>query len=79
VTAVKLLAVPAVAWVLATTLGLSGVYRDAAVLFAALPASASSFILASRMGGDGALVARILTLQIVVAAATLPLWLALLA
>ena len=43
------------------------------------PSSPSSFILASRMGGDGALVARILTLQIVIAAGTLPLWLALLA
>jgi malonate transporter len=78
-TAVKLLAVPAVAWVLATALGMSGVYRDAAVLFAALPASPSAFILASRMGGDGPLVARILTLQIVIAGATLPLWLAMLA
>jgi hypothetical protein len=78
-TAVKLLAVPAVAWVLATALGMSGVYRDAAVLFAALPASPSAFILASRMGGDGPLVACILTLQIVIAGATLPLWLAMLA
>lgn len=77
--AVKLLAVPAAAWVISTMLGLSGVYRDAAVLFAALPASPTSFILASRMGGDGALVARILAIQIVAAAATLPMWLAALA
>jgi malonate transporter len=77
-TAVKLLAVPAMAYVVASALGLTGVYRDAAVLFAALPASPTSFILAARMGGDGALVARILTVQIIVAAATLPMWLAVL-
>jgi predicted permease len=78
ITAVKLLAVPAVAYAAVTLLGLKGVYRDAAVLFCALPASPTSFILAARMGGDGALVARILTVQIIVAAATLPMWLALL-
>ena len=77
-TFVKLLALPAAAWVLATALGVTGLYRDAAVLFAALPASPTSFILASRMGGDGPLVAKILTVQILMAAATLPLWLALL-
>ena len=77
-TAVKLLALPAAAWLVAGEIGLTGVYRDAAVLFAALPASPSSFILASRMGGDGALVARILTVQVIAAAATLPLWLAVL-
>ena len=78
-TALKLLALPACAWLIATALGVSGLYREAAVLFAALPAAPTSYILASRMGGDGPLVARILTIQIVIAAATLPLWLALLA
>lgn len=78
VTAVKLLAVPAIAYAAVTALGLTGLYRDAAVLFAALPASPTSFILAARMGGDGALVARILTVQIIAAGATLPLWLAIL-
>jgi predicted permease len=77
-TAVKLLIVPACAWLVAGALGLSGLYRDAAVLFAALPASPTSFILAARMGGDGPLVARILTIQVLAAALTLPLWLAVL-
>jgi hypothetical protein len=78
VTAVKLLAVPLAAWVLAGMIGVTGIYRDAAVLFAALPASPTSFILASRMGGDGPLVARILAIQILTCVATLPLWLAIL-
>jgi predicted permease len=77
-TAVKLLAVPAAAWVIASYVGLTGLYRDAAVMFAALPASPASFILASRMGGEGPLVARILTVQILAAPATLPLWLGIL-
>ena len=75
----KLIALPTCAWFIAHALGVSGLYREAAVLFAALPAAPTSFILASRMGGDGPLVARILTVQIVAAAATLTLWLALLA
>jgi predicted permease len=78
VTVVKLLVVPACAWFVAGALGLTGIYRDAAVIFAALPASPTSFILAARMGGDGPLVARILTIQILAAALTLPLWLAVL-
>jgi predicted permease len=77
-TALKLLALPVCAWLIASMLGVSGLYREAAVVFAALPAAPTSYILASRMGGDGPLVARILTVQIVLAAATLPMWLALL-
>jgi malonate transporter and related proteins len=77
-TALKLLALPVCAWVIASALGVTGIYREAAVVFAALPAAPTSFILASRMGGDGPLVARMLTVQLLVAAATLPLWLALL-
>ncbi len=75
VTAVKLLAVPLIAWLVANALGLSGVYLIAAIIFCALPASPTCFILAARMGGDGRLVAKILAVQIVAAAVTLPLWL----
>ncbi|MFN7085930.1 MAG: AEC family transporter [Burkholderiales bacterium] len=75
VTTIKLLAVPLVAWLVAEALGLDGTYRSAAIVFAALPASPTSFILAARMGGDGKLVARILAMQIMAAAFTLPLWL----
>jgi malonate transporter len=78
VSAVKLVAVPAAAWWIAQAAGLTGVYRDAAVLFGALPSAPAAFILASRMGADGPLVARILAIQLLVAAATLPLWLSLL-
>jgi len=72
---VKLALQPAAALLLAHWFGLSGVFFGVAVTFAALPASPSSYILATRMGGDGELVARILAVQIIAAAATLPLWL----
>jgi len=78
VSAVKLVAVPAAAWWIAQAAGLTGVYRDAAVLFGALPSAPAAFILASRMGADGPLVARILAIQLLLAAATLPVWLTLL-
>ncbi len=75
--AVKLLAVPAVAYAVGRSLGLQGAYFDAALVLAALPTASSAYILATQMGGDGRLVASVITLDIVVAIATLPGWLAL--
>ncbi len=74
-TTVKLALHPAAALLLAHAFGLSGIFFSVVVIFAALPASPSSYILATRMGGDGELVARILAAQILAAAITLPLWL----
>ena len=51
---VKLGALPLVAWLAARHLGLTGVNFDIAVLFAALPTAPSAYILARRMGADGA-------------------------
>ena len=77
-TAVKLLALPALAWWVGRALGLNGVYFDSAVLFAALPTATSAYILAVRMGGDGAGVARLVSASTVAAMLTLPLWISLL-
>ena len=77
-TAVKLLVLPALAWWLGRTLGLSGVYYDSAVLFAALPTATSAYILAVRMGGDGPGVAWLVSASTVAAMLTLPVWLSLL-
>ena len=76
---VKLLAVPAVTWFVAGRLGLSGLYFDTALLFAALPTATSAYILAVRMGGDGPGTAWLISANTLVAMLTLPLWLALLA
>lgn len=77
--AVKLLALPALAWVLASVAGLGGAAFATAVIFAALPTASSAYILAMRMGGDGPGVAWLISATTVAAAATLTFWLSLLA
>lgn len=74
---VKLVALPVAALVSGRLLGLSGVYMDVALAFAALPTASSAYILARRMGGDGGSVAWLISASTLAAMATLPLWLAL--
>ena len=74
--AVKLLVVPASAYALATALHLDPLSMHTVVLFAALPAATSAYILAVRMGGDGKVVAAIISFTTLAAMLTLPLWLA---
>lgn len=76
--AVKLVALPMLAWGLATLFGLTGTAFATAVLFAALPSASSAYILAMRMGGDGPGVAWLISATTVAAALTLTVWLALL-
>lgn len=76
---VKLLILPLAAWWIAGLAGLSTLETQVLVVFAALPTATSAYILARQMGGDHALIARMLTLQTAAAAITLPLILALLA
>ncbi len=71
----KLLGVPALALGLALLAGLQGEYLAAAVMLAALPPASSAYILATRMGGDGPLVAATVGAATLIAALTLPLWL----
>lgn len=73
--AAKLLGVPAIGLGLALLAGLEGEYLAAAVMLAALPPASSAYILATRMGGDGPLVAVTVGTATLIAAATLPLWL----
>lgn len=76
---VKLLALPAMAAALGRLLGLHGLYYEVAVLFAALPTASSAYILAMRMGGDGASVAWLISATTLGSMLTLPLWTAWLA
>jgi hypothetical protein len=78
IVAVKLLALPAVAWMLARSLGLEGVAFDTLVLFAALPTASSAYILAMRMGGDGPGVAWLISATTLLAVPSLTFWLHLL-
>lgn len=77
-TAIKLLAVPAVAYFLGRRLGLPLLQLQIVVLFCALPTASSCYILATRMGGNGAVTAFLISLGTVVSALTIPFWLTLL-
>ena len=74
--AVKLGAVPAVAWGLAHALGLGPMERQVAVIMAAVPTATSAYILAMQMNGAGAPVALLISSGTLLAALTLPLWIA---
>ncbi len=74
--AVKLVAVPAVAVLLAHALGLAPLERQAAVTLAAVSTAPSAYILAMQMNGTGAPVALLISSGTLIAAFTLPLWIA---
>jgi len=74
--AVKLAALPLVAWGCVMALGISGVEAGVLVMWAALPTASSAYILAVRMGGDGPSVATQITVGTVISMATIPLWIA---
>lgn len=74
---VKLLALPALALFLARAFALPPLQADIALTFAALPTASSAYILAQRMGGDGAKVAWLISASTLLAMLTLPVWLGL--
>ena len=73
--AVKLVALPAIAYGVASALGLGAVERAVAVMLAAVPTATSAYILAVQMKAPGAPVALIISSGTLIAGATLPLWL----
>lgn len=72
---VKLLALPAVALLVAHLLALPQLEAQMLLLFAALPTASAAYVLAMRMGGDGRMVAVLISLGTLFSAATIPLWL----
>lgn len=68
----KLAVMPAIAYVIADGLGLEGLMFSVVIMFAAMPASPASYVLARQLGGDAPLMAGILTVETAVAAITLP-------
>lgn len=77
--AIKLVALPLAAGLIGLALGLQGLYLKVAVLFAALPTASSAYILAVRMGGDGASVAWLISASTLLSMLTMPGWMAVLA
>lgn len=76
--AVRLLAMPALAYAVARLLQLPPLESALLVLFFALPTAPTAYVLTRQLGGDGQLMAGIITLQTLASAASLPLVLALL-
>lgn len=74
---VKLICMPAVALGAGLWLGLRGQQLQIAVLFAAMPTASSAYILAQRMGGNGPLVAIVISSGTVLSALSIPVWIAL--
>lgn len=74
--AVKLVAMPAMSLLLIRWFGLAGIHADVALAFSALPTASSAYILAQRMGGDGARVAWLISASTLLGMLSLPLWLA---
>jgi hypothetical protein len=75
--AVKLAAVPAIAWGLGRLLGIGGIEARILLLCASLPTATNAYILAVRMTGDGRAVATQVTIGTVLSMFTIPLWLSL--
>ena len=73
---VKFAVLPLATLLACLALGISGPSAAVALLFQSLPTASSAYILARQLGGDAPLMAGIVTLQTVLAAATLPLVLA---
>ncbi len=74
-TAIKLLAVPTVAYLLGRWLELPQLQLQIVVLFCSLPTASSCYILAARMGGNGPMTAFLISLGTLVSAVTIPFWL----
>ncbi|MHA6491680.1 AEC family transporter [Pseudomonas borbori] len=75
----RLLAMPLLAWGVAWLLKLPLMESSVLVLFFALPTAPTAYVLTRQLGGDSQLMAGIITLQTLLAAASLPLVLMLLA
>jgi predicted permease len=73
--AVKLLALPAIALVMGRWLGLPLLQLQIAVAFAALPTASSAYVLAARLGGNGPLVAFLISAGTLISIVSLPAWL----
>ncbi len=75
--AVKLVAMPAIAYGTAQALKLAPLEVQVALVHASVPTATSAYILASRMNGRGAPVALVISTGTMLAVFTMPLWLAL--
>jgi malonate transporter len=76
-TTIKLVLIPAAAFLLGTWAGLPALQLQIVVLFCALPTASSAYILSTQMGGNGPITAFLISLGTVLSIATIPVWLSL--
>lgn len=77
-TGTKLVAMPLAALSIARALDVPPLPATIAVMFASMPTAPASYVLATRMGGDGPFVAWLITLSTLLSLATIPVWLSML-
>ena len=77
VTAIKLLAMPALAMLAANAMALPALPRTIVIMFASMPTAPAAYVLTNRMGGDGRYVAQLITISTLCAILTIPLWVSL--
>jgi predicted permease len=73
----KLLLLPTLMWLSCLLIGVDNLSTSVAVLFAALPGSPLSYILAKQLGGDTRLMSSIIAVQTGISMITLPIVIAL--
>lgn len=73
-TMVKLGVLPLATLILCAAFGVSGQAATVSVMYASLPGSATSYVMARQMGGDSTLMAGIITATTIGAMAALPAW-----
>ncbi len=71
--ALKLIVLPLIAVTIARSIGVTGTGLAVTVICTAVPTASGSYVLARQMGGDAPLMAEILTVQTLVAMATMPI------
>jgi predicted permease len=74
ITTIKLLITPPVVWAACRWMGIEGLQRDIAILFATMPTASSAYILAVRMGGNGPLTAGLVSISTLGSMVTITLW-----
>jgi malonate transporter and related proteins len=75
---VKAFGLPSFAWFASSWMGLGQMEKSVVILYAAMPTASASYILANRMGGDGAYVAYLISISLIISMFSLPIWLSLL-
>ena len=73
-TAIKLGVLPLATLILCVAFGVGGQAATVSLMYASLPCSATSYVMARQMGGDSPLMAGIITATTIAAMAALPAW-----